>query len=95
VRSENRHSIMAQGGDFLHANWCGLSVSDVLGLRDSLRTRDFDRNGLIEIIVKCEKDFSEPALPKPTEDVVTPDLGRMQVRERDFRLVTIGSSVLG
>jgi hypothetical protein len=67
---------------------------NVLGLRDPLRAGDFDRDGSVEVVIEGEEDLSEPAPPKASEDRVTPDLRRMEERERDFRLLTGGSYVL-
>ena len=43
---------------------------------------NFDRNGAVKIVIKGKKDLPESALPKPSEDRVTPDLRRMEKRER-------------
>ena len=42
---------------------------------------NFDRNGSIELVIESQENLTEPALPKPSEDRVTPDLRGMEKRE--------------
>jgi hypothetical protein len=40
---------------------------NILGSGDALRTRDFDRNGAVKLVIEAEEDLSEPTPPKPSE----------------------------
>jgi hypothetical protein len=54
---------------------------DIFRARNSLGAGNLDRNGAIEIVIKGLKDLAETALPKPPQQIVTPDFRRMEKRE--------------
>ena len=86
----DRHDMgMVQAGK--DAGFVQVSL-DILGMGDSFRAWDFDRDGAVEIVIEGKIDPSEPALPKTSEDRVTPDLRGMEKREGFLRILTGGGN---
>jgi hypothetical protein len=67
---------------------------DVFRLRDAIRAGDFDRDGAVEIVIEGEEDLSEPACPKPSEDLVATDLRGLGNGEGARRVLIGGSQAL-